>query len=68
MVCIIKNDVICRMRGLTDNALLPNDRHPVLHSVDSIGDLCKVVFAQGFLTHRECAVVCPSHAEVIICQ
>ena len=38
-------------------SFLPNDRHPVLQSVDTIGDFCKVILAHGFLAAVECAVV-----------
>lgn len=49
----------------TYHAFLPDDRHPVLHAVDPVGDLGEVVFAQGLLAHGEGAVVCSRHTEVI---
>ena len=40
------------------NSLLPDDGHPVLESVDPVGDLGEVVHAQGLLLRVEGAVVC----------
>lgn len=47
------------------HSFLPDDGHPVLHPVHSVGDLGEVVFAEGLLAHGEGAVVRPRHAEVI---
>lgn len=61
-------DVLCQsvsLFGLTHHSFLPDDRHPVLHSVDSVGDLGEVVLAQSFLAHRKRAVVGPRHREII---
>lgn len=49
----------------TYHSFLPDNRHPVLHSIHSVWDLSEVVFAQSFLAHGEGAVVCPSHTEII---
>lgn len=61
-------DVFCHSVSLSRSAhhsFLPDDRHPVLHSVDSVGDLGEVVLAQSFLAHRKGAVVGPRHREII---
>ena len=39
------------------DAALPDDRHPVLNPVDSVGDLGEVIDAHGFLFRGEGAVV-----------
>lgn len=49
----------------TYHSFLPDDRHPVLHSVHSVGDLGEVVLAESLLAHREGAVVGPRHTEII---
>lgn len=61
-------DVLCHSVSLSRSAhhsFLPDDRHPVLHSVDSVGDLGEVVLAQSFLAHRKGAVVGPCQREII---
>lgn len=55
----------CKLCNKTDHSFLPDDRHPVLHAVHSVGDLGEVVFPQGLLTHGEGAVVRSRHTEVI---
>jgi len=52
----------------TYHTLLPDDRHPVLHPVHSVGDLGEVVLPQRLLAHREGAVVRPGEAQVITDQ
>ena len=54
-----------RLLEETYHTLLPDDRHPVLHAVHSIGDLGEVVLAQCLLAQTEGAVVCPCYTQVI---
>lgn len=49
----------------THHSFLPDDRHPVLHPVDSVGNPGEVVLAQSFLAHGEGAVVGPRQREII---
>ena len=39
------------------HSLLPDNRHAVFHSIDTIRNLPEVILAQGFLVCIECAVV-----------
>lgn len=59
--CLIKRSYII----WTHHSFLPDDRHPVLHTVHPVRDLGEVVFTQGLLAHREGAVVCSRHTEII---
>ena len=49
----------------TYHSFLPDDRHPVLHTIHSVRDLGEVILAQGLLAHIKGAVVCARHTEVI---
>lgn len=49
----------------TYHSFLPDDGHPVLHPVHTVGDLGEVVFAKGLLAHGEGAVVGARHTEII---
>lgn len=49
----------------TYHSLLPDDGHPVLHTIHSIRDLGEVVFAESLLAHGKGAVVRPSYTEII---
>lgn len=60
---MIKGSYIIR----TYHSFLPDDRHPVLHTIHSIRDLGEIVFTQGLLAHREGAVVCSCHTEIVTC-
>lgn len=55
----------CICNVMTYHSFLPDDRHPILHSIHSIWDLGEVVFAESLLAHREGAVVRPRHTEII---
>lgn len=46
------------------HSFIPDECHPLLHSVDTFWDLSEVVFADGLLGHAEGAVCAASHAQV----
>lgn len=48
-----------------EDALLPEDRHPVLDAVHAVGDLREVVLAHGLLFGVERAVVTADHLEIV---
>lgn len=60
--------VLCQpvsLLWLTHHSFLPDDRHPVLHSIDSVGNHGEVVLAQSFLAQTKGAVVGPRQREII---
>lgn len=50
---------------MTDHSFLPDDRHAILHAVNTEGDFSEVVFAQSFLAGGECAVISPGYTQII---
>ena len=49
----------------TYNTLLPDNRHSILHSIYSVRNLAKVVFAHSFLISVERAVVGPCDLKIV---
>lgn len=50
---------------MTDHSFLPDDRHAVLHTVNTIRDFSEVIFTQGFLASGKRAVISPSYTQII---
>lgn len=41
---------------MSHHSLVPDDRHPLLHTIGALGDGCEVVLPNGFLSSAEGAV------------
>lgn len=46
------------------HSFVPNESHPLLHSIDTFWDLGEVILANGLLGHAEGAVSATSHTQV----
>ena len=46
------------------NSFLPNDRHPILNSINTIGNLSKIIFTKSFLWTGESTVICTSSLKI----
>lgn len=47
------------------HTFLPEHRHPVLHTVHAVGNLCKIVFAHSFLLGIERTIVAAGNLKII---
>lgn len=50
--------------GSPHHSLVPDDGHPLLHPVDTFGDLGEIVLADGLLSHAEGTVSAAGHTQV----
>lgn len=48
----------------TNHSLIPDEGHPLLHSVHTFWDLSEVILADSLLGHAEGAVATARHAQV----
>lgn len=64
-ICAAHTSAVSDSSVRTYHSFLPDDGHPVLHSVHSVGDLGEVVLAESLLAQRKGAVVRPRHTEII---
>lgn len=46
------------------HSLVPDDRHPLFHTIGALGDGCEVVLPNGFLGSAEGAVGTPRELQV----
>lgn len=46
------------------HSFIPDESHPLLHSIDTLWDLSEVILANGLLGHAEGTVSTASHTQV----
>lgn len=54
-----------RVHYASMHTLLPEHRHPILHTIHTIGNLGKIVFAQSLLLGIERAIVAADNLKII---
>lgn len=66
--CFFLLSIILRLRphnqSSTNHSFIPDEGHPLLHSVHTFWDLSEVILADSLLGHAESAVGAASHTQV----
>ena len=51
--------------SFTYHSFLPDERHSILNSIDSIRNLPEIILTKSFLVGIKCAVICSGQLQII---